>query len=89
MFDCRILLQIKNPASKIKNRLKDVNLSTKNVGMILPIVADGDPVLKKEAEEIDEKYPDLFSFHGRLARRRRHGSLRHHLPLDWSSGAFP
>jgi peptide deformylase len=27
--------------------------------MILPIVAYGDPVLKKEAEEIDEKYPDL------------------------------
>ena len=27
--------------------------------MILPIVAYGDPVLKKEAEDIDEKYPDL------------------------------
>ena len=27
--------------------------------MILPIVAYGDPVLKKEAEEIDENYPDL------------------------------
>lgn len=27
--------------------------------MILPIVAYGDPVLKKEAEEIDEKYPNL------------------------------
>jgi peptide deformylase len=27
--------------------------------MILPIVAYGDPVLKKEAEEIDEKHPDL------------------------------
>ena len=27
--------------------------------MILPIVAYGDPVLKKEAEEIDESYPDL------------------------------
>jgi peptide deformylase len=27
--------------------------------MILPIVAYGDPVLKMEAEEIDESYPDL------------------------------
>lgn len=27
--------------------------------MILPIVAYGDPVLKKEAEEIDQDYPDL------------------------------
>ncbi|MBT8196166.1 MAG: peptide deformylase [Bacteroidia bacterium] len=27
--------------------------------MIYPIVAYGDPVLKKEAEEIDENYPDL------------------------------
>lgn len=27
--------------------------------MILPIVAYGDPLLKKEAEEIDETYPDL------------------------------
>lgn len=27
--------------------------------MILPIVAYGDPVLKKVAEEIDENYPDL------------------------------
>ncbi len=27
--------------------------------MILPIVAYGDPVLKKEAEEIDKDYPDL------------------------------
>lgn len=27
--------------------------------MILPIVAYGDPVLKKEAEEIDETYPQL------------------------------
>ena len=27
--------------------------------MILPIVAYGDPVLKKEAEEIDANYPDL------------------------------
>ncbi|TNE54774.1 MAG: peptide deformylase [Bacteroidetes bacterium] len=27
--------------------------------MILPIVAYGDPVLKKRAEEIDEQYPDL------------------------------
>jgi peptide deformylase len=27
--------------------------------MILPIVAYGDPVLKKKAEEIDEDYPDL------------------------------
>lgn len=27
--------------------------------MILPIVAYGDPVLKKEADEIEEKYPDL------------------------------
>lgn len=27
--------------------------------MILPIVAYGDPVLKKKAEEIDENYPDL------------------------------
>lgn len=27
--------------------------------MILPIVAYGDPVLKKEAEEIEESYPDL------------------------------
>ena len=27
--------------------------------MILPIVAYGDPVLKKEAEEIDQNYPDL------------------------------
>ena len=27
--------------------------------MILPIVAYGDPVLKKEAEEIDEDYPKL------------------------------
>ena len=27
--------------------------------MILPIVAYGDPVLKKEAEEIEENYPKL------------------------------
>lgn len=27
--------------------------------MVLPIVAYGDPVLKKKAEEIDEKYPEL------------------------------
>lgn len=27
--------------------------------MVLPIVAYGDPVLKKKAEEIDENYPDL------------------------------
>lgn len=27
--------------------------------MILPILAYGDPLLKKEAQEIDEKYPDL------------------------------
>ena len=27
--------------------------------MILPILAYGDPVLKKEGEEIDKKYPDL------------------------------
>lgn len=27
--------------------------------MILPIVAYGDPVLKREADEIDETYPDL------------------------------
>ena len=27
--------------------------------MILPIVAYGDPILKKEGEEIDENYPDL------------------------------
>lgn len=27
--------------------------------MILPVVAYGDPLLKKEAEEIDESYPDL------------------------------
>lgn len=27
--------------------------------MILPVVAYGDPVLKKEAEEIDENYPNL------------------------------
>ena len=27
--------------------------------MILPVVAYGDPVLKKEAVEIDEQYPDL------------------------------
>ena len=27
--------------------------------MILPIVAYGDPVLKKEAEEIDKDYPEL------------------------------
>lgn len=27
--------------------------------MILPIVAYGDPILKKESEEIDESYPDL------------------------------
>ena len=27
--------------------------------MILPIVAYGDPVLKKVAEDIDEDYPDL------------------------------
>lgn len=27
--------------------------------MILPVVAYGDPVLKKEAEEIDKNYPDL------------------------------
>jgi peptide deformylase len=27
--------------------------------MILPIVAYGDPVLKKEAEEIDQNYPEL------------------------------
>ena len=27
--------------------------------MILPIVAYGDAVLKKEAEEIEEKYPNL------------------------------
>ncbi len=27
--------------------------------MVLPVVAFGDPVLKKEAEEIDENYPEL------------------------------
>lgn len=27
--------------------------------MILPVVAYGDPILKKKAEEIDENYPDL------------------------------
>lgn len=27
--------------------------------MILPVVAYGDPILKKEAEEIDKNYPDL------------------------------
>ena len=27
--------------------------------MILPIVAYGDPILKKEAEEIEKDYPDL------------------------------
>ena len=27
--------------------------------MILPVVAYGDPILKKEAEEIDKSYPDL------------------------------
>ena len=27
--------------------------------MILPIVAYGDPILKKECEEIDENYPNL------------------------------
>ncbi|MCF8414768.1 MAG: peptide deformylase, partial [Crocinitomicaceae bacterium] len=27
--------------------------------MILPIVAYGDPVLKKEAEEISKEYPEL------------------------------
>jgi len=27
--------------------------------MILPIVAYGDPILKKEAEEIDKEFPDL------------------------------
>ena len=27
--------------------------------MILPIVAYGDPVLRKETEEIDKDYPDL------------------------------
>ena len=27
--------------------------------MILPIVAYGDPILKKDCEEIDENYPDL------------------------------
>ncbi|MEN9699388.1 MAG: hypothetical protein RLZZ301_586 [Bacteroidota bacterium] len=27
--------------------------------MILPIVAYGDPILKREAEEIDQSYPDL------------------------------
>ena len=27
--------------------------------MILPIVAYGDPVLKKEAQEIDKDFPDL------------------------------
>ena len=27
--------------------------------MILPVVAYGDPVLKKEAEEIDKDYPEL------------------------------
>jgi peptide deformylase len=30
--------------------------------MILPIVAYGDPVLRKEAEEIDADYPDLKEF---------------------------
>ena len=29
--------------------------------MILPIVAYGDPVLRKEIEEIDKDYPDLSS----------------------------
>ena len=27
--------------------------------MILPVIAYGDPVLKKKAEEIDEDYPNL------------------------------
>ena len=27
--------------------------------MILPIVAYGDPVLRKKGDEIDEDYPDL------------------------------
>jgi peptide deformylase len=27
--------------------------------MILPVIAYGDPVLKKKAEEIDENYPNL------------------------------
>ena len=27
--------------------------------MILPIVAYGDPILRKETEEIDQDYPDL------------------------------
>lgn len=30
--------------------------------MILPIVAYGDPVLKRRADEIDENYPDLKAF---------------------------
>ena len=30
--------------------------------MILPIVAYGDPVLKKEAEELDEDFPNLKGF---------------------------
>lgn len=30
--------------------------------MILPIVAYGDPVLKKEAEEIDQNHPELKAF---------------------------
>ncbi len=27
--------------------------------MILPVIAYGDPLLKREAQEIDESYPDL------------------------------
>ena len=32
---------------------------SQNKAMILPIVAYGDPILKKDCEEIDENYPDL------------------------------
>jgi peptide deformylase len=35
------------------------NFAKKKIEMILPIVAYGDPVLKKEAEEIDKDYPKL------------------------------
>lgn len=31
-------------------------------GMVYPIVAYGDPVLRKKAEEIDETYPELDTF---------------------------
>lgn len=42
-----------------ENNQESINFAGNLVGMILPIVAYGDAVLKREAEEIDKDYPEL------------------------------